>query len=70
MPLAISPLGKEVKIVRTVADIKLKKHLENLGLIMGEAVTPVSDNFGNLIVKIKGCKLAIDKGLAMKIFVS
>lgn len=39
MPLRMAPLGEEVEIKRLAADEKVKRHLENLGLAVGQKVT-------------------------------
>ncbi|MDD6796367.1 MAG: FeoA family protein [Clostridiaceae bacterium] len=69
MPLAVAPIGKEVLISRVIADLKTKRHLENLGILPGEEVVPLADNEGCLVISIRGSRLAINKGLAMKIFI-
>lgn len=70
MPLALSEVGKEVKIVkRSMLNDNLKRHFDNLGLNIGEKITPISENRGDLIVKVKESRIAINRGLAMKIFV-
>ncbi len=69
MPLTIAPIGKEVRIVRTAADETMHRHLNSLGLIVGENITPLSDSMGNLIVRVRDSRLAIGRSLAMKIFV-
>lgn len=70
MPLSVAPLGVGFKIVRIAADDKVRKHLENLGLIVGEKITSISDNSGDVIIRVKDGRLAINRDLAMKIFVS
>lgn len=42
MPLRMAPLGEEVEIRRLAADEKVKRHLENLGLAVGQRVTVLS----------------------------
>ena len=42
MPLKMAPLGEEVEIRRLAADEKVKRHLENLGLAVGQKVTVLS----------------------------
>ena len=69
MPLAFSQIGKPVVVTRVDADDKIKKHLENLGILRSAVIVPVSDHLGNLVVKVKESRLAINRGLAMKIFV-
>ncbi len=70
MTLAVAPFGKELKIVSIGADEKIRRHLENLGLIAGAPVTTVFDRKGGLILKVKDSRLAIDRALASKIFVA
>lgn len=69
MPLTVAPLGKEMKVVKNLVNANAKKHLEDLGLIVGTAVTLVADNAGDLIVKVRDSRIAINKSLAMRIFV-
>ena len=47
----------------------MKKHLEDLGFTVGGAVTVVSSLNGNIIVKVKESRLAIDVEMAKKIMV-
>ena len=46
MPLKMAPLGEEVEIRRLAADEKVKRHLENLGLAVGQKVTVLSAQGG------------------------
>ena len=70
MALAFAPLGRELVITKINADDKLKRHLENLGFIIGSTVTTVIDSSGDLILRIKDCKVALNKALALKIMVA
>lgn len=70
MALAFVPYGKEVEIQAINTDEKMKKHLHDLGLLVGEKVVLIQSNGGNVILQIKGSKLALNQGLAMKIFVA
>ena len=49
MPLRMAPLGEEVEIRRLAADEKVKRHLENLGLAVGQRVTVLSAEGGAVI---------------------
>ena len=69
MPLTGAILGRPVKVVKNLAEPKTKKHLENLGLLAGSVVTVIADNGGDIIIKVKESRIAINKDLAMKIFV-
>jgi ferrous iron transport protein A len=70
MALTFAPLNRELTIIKINADDKLKKHLENLGFIIGSTLTPILDSNGSLILKIKDSKIALNKALAMKIMVA
>lgn len=70
MPVAIAPLGVELTIVKLLLDEKTKKHFENLGVMLNSTITIISNSGGNLIIQIKSTRLAIDRNLAMKIFVA
>ncbi len=69
MPLTFVKVGTEVEISRVTASDEIRKHLEHLGFLKGERVVPLGENGGNLIVRIKDTRLAINKGTAMKIMV-
>lgn len=70
MPVVVAPIGEEMKITKVVTDEKTKRHLENLGILSGEKITLISECNGDIIVKIKDGRLALNKILAMKIFVA
>lgn len=69
LPLNVAPIGNEVKVARVAAEDKVKRHLENLGILAGQTITPMSDNMGNTVVKVKESRLVINQGLAARIFV-
>ena len=70
MPLTVAPLGREIKIVKVLAEEKTKRHLANIGLLAGEQITVLSSGGGNVILKVKEGRVALDKNLAVKIFVA
>ena len=51
-------------------DDSQKKLLNNMGFVEGALVSVVSESHGNLIVKIKGSRVAIGKDIAMRIMVN
>ena len=61
MPLKMAPLGEEVEIRRLSADEKVKRHLENLGLAVGQKVTVLSVQGGAVILKVKDGRMALDR---------
>ena len=48
----------------------MTRHFASLGFVNGEKVKIVSNNGGDLIVEVKGTRIAIDKKTANKIFVT
>lgn len=69
LPLNAAPLGSEVTVARVAAEDKVKKHLEDLGILAGQTVTPMSDSMGNTVVKVKESRLVMNRDLAQKIYV-
>lgn len=70
MLLFYSNIGDTAVITRISGNDSVKKHLTDLGFIAGEKVSVISKvGCGNLIVKIKESRVAIDKAMASKIFI-
>lgn len=69
MPLTLVNAGEENMIQRVGGGPEIKKHLEDMGFIVGESVRVVSAIAGNLIVKVKGSRVAISREMAGKIIV-
>ncbi|MCD7728994.1 MAG: ferrous iron transport protein A [Clostridia bacterium] len=70
MPLAIAPTDTEVEVKRISADEKVKKHLQEIGIIAGSRLTVISSDGGNVILIVKEGRLCLDKVLASKITVA
>jgi len=70
MPLLFAPIGKELKIHKICSDIKTRRHLENLGFISGQSITALYSCGGNMIIKIKDGRLALNREIASKILVN
>ena len=69
MPLSIAPRGTTLKIMKTPVDEKVKRHLANLGILVGAEITMLNEQAGDVIVKVKDCKLALNKQLTTRIMV-
>ncbi|MGI6777260.1 MAG: FeoA family protein [Acetivibrionales bacterium] len=69
MPLTMLPIGAEAVINDCRAKDSTKRFLEGLGLIPGTAISVVSEINGNIIINIKGTRLALNKGLAQQLSV-
>lgn len=69
MPLTMSTKGEEVEIKKISGRDEMRRHLEELGFVAGGFVTVVSEAAGNMIVNVKGARIAIGRELANHIFV-
>ena len=56
-------------IQRITGQDKVRVHLKNLGFVENETVSVIQSIQGNLIVEIKGVRIALDKSLANRIMV-
>lgn len=69
MPLSLAQVGEEKIIKRIGGSPEVKRHLENLGFVVGGEVTVVNTLGGNVIVNVKEARVAISKEMALKIMV-
>jgi ferrous iron transport protein A len=69
MPLTLAPLGVESEIVKINGKDKVRDFLGNLGFVVGEKVVIVSENGGNVIINVKGSRIALDRNMANRIIV-
>lgn len=70
MPLTMAN-PKEVQIIRKVGGREeTRRFLEGMGFVNGGEVTVLSKAMGNVIVSVKGARVAIGKEMASKIQVS
>ncbi|MBQ1861836.1 MAG: ferrous iron transport protein A [Clostridia bacterium] len=69
IPLIYATVGEEVIIRKIGGSPEVKKHLENLGFVAGGTVTLITALNGNLIVKVKESRVALNEELARKIMI-
>lgn len=69
MPLSLAQVGEENIIKRIGGSPEVKRHLENLGFVVGGEVSVVNTLGGNVIVNVKEARVAISKEMAVKIMV-
>ena len=69
MPLGYATAGEDNVIVRVGGSPDVKKHLENLGFVVGGNVTVITAMNGNVIVKVKESRVAINDEMARKIMI-
>ena len=69
MPLVFATVGEECIVKRVGGTPEVKKHLENLGFVVGGNVTVITSLGGNVIVNVKDSRIAISEEMARKIMV-
>ena len=69
MPLSYANPGEEAVIRRIGGRKKKKKHLETLGFVVGGNVTVITALDGNVIVRVKEARVAINDEMARKIMI-
>ena len=69
MPLALAGIVEENTVKKIGGSPEVKKHLENLGFVVGGNVTVITSLGGNVIVNVKEARVAISEEMARKIMV-
>lgn len=69
MPLCYADVGEDNTIKRIGGSPEVKKHLENLGFVVGGNVKVITALAGNVIVNVKEARVAISEEMARKIMV-
>ena len=70
MPIVLAPHNVELTIMRVGTDQKTKKHLQSLGVMPKGTIKIIASAYGNVIIEVKGVRLAMNKEVATKIFVA
>lgn len=69
MPLTLADVGEENVIKRIGGRPEVKKHLENLGFVVGGNVKVIAVMAGNVIVNVKETRVAVSREMAQKIMI-
>lgn len=69
MPLTMAKNGESNYIKKITGKDEVRQHLAELGFVVGECVTVVSKTGGNMILSVKGTRIALDRGMANRILV-
>lgn len=69
MPLTMVKAGETGFIRRITGRDEVRRHLAELGFVVSERVTVISEISGNMILSIKGSRIALDKTMANRIMV-
>ncbi len=70
LPLTLAKTGNQILVAKISGTPDMKKHLEDLGFVVGtqaEVISAAGD--GNVIINLKGSRLAITQEMARRIMV-
>ncbi|MBE5024119.1 ferrous iron transport protein A [Olsenella sp. DSM 107455] len=70
LPLAMAGTDEVVRVSRVRGDAGLRQHLAELGFVDGAEVKVISRAAGDVIVAVKGARLALNRSMASHITVS
>ncbi len=69
MPLTFADSGKVLKIQKITGTDEIKQHMATLGFVVGEEISIINKNGGNMIINVKDSRIALDKSLANRIMI-
>ena len=69
MPLTLANVGEEQIIHHVGGNDEVRRHLENLGFVVGSDVMIINTLGGNVIVSVKEARVAISREMAQKIMI-
>lgn len=69
MPLTMAQPGTCNLIKKVGGKPETRQFLENLGFVAGGTVSVVSRTGGNVIVEVKGARVAVNREMAAKIMI-
>ena len=69
MPLTMAKAGETVTIRKITGKDEVRQHLAELGFVVDESVTVISEMAGNLILQVKDSRVAVDRTMANRIMI-
>ena len=70
IPLTAAKAGETVTIKKITGRDELRRHLAELGFVVDNDVSVVNEMAGNLIVQVKGSRVAVNRDMANRILFS
>ena len=67
--MAMAKPGETVTIRRITGKDEVRQHLAELGFVVDESVTVISEIAGNLILQVKESRIALDITLANRVMI-
>lgn len=70
LPLAMLGEDETATVVKVKGSSELRKHLSDLGLVEGACIKVISRVDGDVIVNVKGARLALNRAMSSHVMVS
>ena len=70
MPVTMCESGKMVKVLRIMGTDEARQPLAEMGFHAGSVIVVISNNGGNLILSVKGVRVALDIHMANRLIVA
>jgi len=69
VPLTMAKIGETNLIKKVTGKDEVRRHLAELGFVVGERVTVVSEMGGNMILSVKDSRIALDMTMVNRIII-
>jgi len=69
MPLAMAKPGEANYIQKITGKDEIRQHLAELGFVVGERVTVITEIAGTMILQVKESRIALDKAMVNRIMI-
>ena len=69
LPLTMAKPGEPVVIRKITGKDEVRRHLAELGFVVDETVSVVSEMGGNLILQVKDSRIALDRSMANRVMI-
>ena len=69
MPLSMARPGETNAIKKITGKDEVRRHLAELGFVVGTDVTVVSEMSGSMILQVRECRVALDKTMVNRILI-
>ncbi|MCH5293125.1 MAG: ferrous iron transport protein A [Treponema sp.] len=69
MPLTMAEIGEEFLVKKIGGKEAVRRFLESLGFVAGAQVSVIAEISGNIIVQVRGARVAVGREAAQKIIV-
>ncbi len=69
MPLSMAKPGEINTILKITGKDDIRRHLAEMGFVVGSHVAVISETGGNMILQVKGCRFALDKTMVNRIMI-